>query len=104
MDDHELYAFSRTRSAPYELVKKTKELGRLQALQFGAGGIATSADAALMMQLGCDGIIVGSGIFETQDPLATARAIVRATQHYNDPDVVAEVSCGLVKAMNGVAD
>ncbi|KAJ9543678.1 hypothetical protein OSB04_023385 [Centaurea solstitialis] len=98
MDDNELHAFSRTHSAPYELVKKTKELGKLQALQFGARGIETPADAALMMRLGCDGIIVGSGIFKTQDPLASARAIVRATRHYNDLDVVAEVSCGLPKA------
>ncbi|XP_024973881.1 probable pyridoxal 5'-phosphate synthase subunit PDX1 [Cynara cardunculus var. scolymus] len=102
MNDTELDAFSRSIFAPYELLKKIKELGRLPVVQFGAGGIATPADAAMMMQLGCDGIIVGSGIFKTQDPGKTAKAIVQAAKHYNDPAILAEVSYGLGSAMVGI--
>ncbi|XP_024973672.1 pyridoxal 5'-phosphate synthase subunit PDX1-like [Cynara cardunculus var. scolymus] len=101
MDDYELDAYSRHICEPYELVKKTKELGRLPVVHFGAGGIATPADAALMMQLGCDGVIVGSGIFKSRDPAKTAKAIVRAAEHCSDPTILADVSSGLGTAMVG---
>lgn len=102
MPDEELMAFSKNIAAPYDLVVEVKRLGRLPVLNFAAGGIATPADAALMMQLGCDGIFVGSGIFMSQDPKARAKAIVEATIHYNDLQILAEISKGLGKAMPGL--
>lgn len=102
MPDEELMAFSKNIAAPYDLVVEVKRLGRLPVLNFAAGGIATPADAALMMQLGCDGIFVGSGIFMSQDPKARAKAIVEATIHYNDPQILAEISKGLGEAMPGL--
>ncbi|HOG48406.1 MAG TPA: pyridoxal 5'-phosphate synthase lyase subunit PdxS, partial [Anaerolineae bacterium] len=88
--------------APYDLVRQTAELGRLPVVNFAAGGIATPADAALMMQLGVDGVFVGSGIFKSADPARRAKAIVMATRHYNDPKIIAEVSKGLGEAMPGI--
>ncbi len=90
-------------AAPYELVKQTTELGRLPVVNFAAGGIATPADAALMMQLGVDGVFVGSGIFKSGEPAKRAKAIVEATTHYADPEVIAKASCGLGDAMSGRA-
>ncbi len=98
----ELVTIARELGAPYELVLQVAELGRLPVVNFAAGGIATPADAALMMQLGCDGIFVGSGIFKSADPEARAKAIVAATTHYNDPQILAEISRGLGEAMPGV--
>jgi pyridoxal 5'-phosphate synthase pdxS subunit len=87
--------------APYELVKETKGLGRLPVVNFAAGGLATPADAALMMQLGVDGVFVGSGIFKSGDPAKRGAAIVKAVTHYNDPGILAEVSRNLGEAMVG---
>lgn len=87
--------------APYELVLQLHETGELPVVNFAAGGIATPADAALMMQLGADGIFVGSGVFKSENPLRTAQAIVEATAHYQDPDVLARVSRGLGEGMSG---
>jgi len=100
--DDELMTFAKNIGAPYELVREVKKLGRLPVVNFAAGGIATPADAALMMQLGCDGIFVGSGIFKSNDPQARAKAIVEATLHYSDPAVLAQVSRGLGEAMPGL--
>ncbi|NLZ38783.1 MAG: pyridoxal 5'-phosphate synthase lyase subunit PdxS [Firmicutes bacterium] len=102
MPDEELMAFAKNIAAPYELVKEVKRLGRLPVTNFAAGGIATPADAALLMQLGCDGVFVGSGIFKSKNPEARARAIVAATQHYDDPKLLAEISRGLGEAMPGI--
>ncbi|MCL5037264.1 MAG: pyridoxal 5'-phosphate synthase lyase subunit PdxS [Chloroflexi bacterium] len=88
--------------APLELVKEIYELGRLPVVNFAAGGIATPADAALMMQLGCDGIFVGSGIFKSQEPARLARAIVEATAHFDEPEYLAKISENLGKAMKGI--
>ncbi|PFH58704.1 hypothetical protein XA68_13320 [Ophiocordyceps unilateralis] len=85
-----------------ELLRQTAELGRLPVVNFAAGGVATPADAALMMQLGCDGVFVGSGIFKSGDPAKRAKAIVRATTHFNDAQVLAECSTGLGEAMVGI--
>jgi pyridoxal 5'-phosphate synthase pdxS subunit len=101
MDENEVYAVAKQHQAPYELVKFCAENGRLPVVTFTAGGIATPADAALMMQLGADGVFVGSGIFKSSDPTAMATAIVRATTHFADPAIVAEVSFGLGDAMPG---
>ncbi len=101
MDEDEVYAVAKQHQAPYELVKFCAENGRLPVVTFTAGGIATPADAALMMQLGADGVFVGSGIFKSSDPTAMATAIVRATTHFADPAIVAEVSFGLGDAMPG---
>src|SRR3990170_1788542 len=101
MPDEELMAYSKELGAPYELVKETKELGRLPVVNFAAGGIATPADAALMMQLGVDGVFVGSGIFKSGDPAKRAAAIVKAVTHYNDPYILAEVSRNLGDPMVG---
>jgi pyridoxal 5'-phosphate synthase pdxS subunit len=98
----ELPTIAKEIGAPLELVQQVHDLGRLPVVNFSAGGIATPADAALMMQLGVDGIFVGSGIFKSADPEARARAIVRATTHYQDPEVLAEVSTGLGEAMRGI--
>src|SRR6187399_3080587 len=95
MDEDELYAAAKHHQAPYELVQSCAEHGRLPVVTFTAGGIATPADAALMMQLGSDGVFVGSGIFKSSDPAAMAAAIVKATTHFADPQIVAEVSFGL---------
>jgi pyridoxal 5'-phosphate synthase pdxS subunit len=101
MPDEELMSYAKEIGAPYAVVKETKELGRLPVVNFAAGGIATPADAALMMQLGVDGVFVGSGIFKSGDPAKRADAIVKATTHYNDPDILAEVSRNLGEAMVG---
>lgn len=102
MDDDELFAYAKKISAPFDLVLQTKQLGRLPVVQFAAGGVATPADAALMMQMGCDGVFVGSGVFKSGDPAKRARAIVQAVTHYADPEVLQEVSCGLGEAMVGL--
>merc|ERR1712100_473435 len=104
MDDDEIFVYAKEIRAPLELVKQTKTLGRLPVVNFAVGGVATPADAALMMQLGMDGVFVGSGIFKSGDPAKRARAIVQAVTHYNDPKIIAEVSCGLGKAMVGISD
>jgi len=98
----ELMAAAKQLGAPYELVVEVAENGKLPVVNFSAGGIATPADAALMMQLGADGNFVGSGIFKSDDPLGYAKAIVAATTYYDKPDVIAEVSAGLGKAMRGL--
>ena len=102
MAEEELMAYAKEIGAPYELVRETRELGRLPVVNFAAGGIATPADAALMMQLGVDGVFVGSGIFKSGDPARRAKAIVEATTHYTDPKIIAEVSKGLGEAMVGI--
>ena len=102
MDDDELMATARDLRAPYELVKEIHDTGRLPVVNFAAGGIASPADAALMMQLGVDGVFVGSGIFKSETPQIMAEAIVKATTHYNDPKILVEVSTGLGKAMPGL--
>ncbi len=98
----ELMSAAKDMGAPYHLLLEVAETGRLPVVNFAAGGIATPADAALMMQLGCDGIFVGSGIFKSKDPAARAKAIVAATTHYNDPQILAEVSKNLGEAMPGL--
>jgi pyridoxal 5'-phosphate synthase pdxS subunit len=98
----QLYAHAKELQAPYELVRWVAEHGRLPVVTFTAGGIATPADAALMMQLGAEGVFVGSGIFKSENPPARARAIVEATTHFDDPDVIARVSTGLSSAMPGL--
>ena len=103
LPDDELMTEAKNLSAPYDLLKETKELGRLPVVNFAAGGLATPADAALMMQLGADGVFVGSGIFKSSDPAPRAHAIVQAVTHYNDPAVLAEVSRGLGDPMSSIA-
>jgi pyridoxal 5'-phosphate synthase pdxS subunit len=98
----ELMTEAKNLGAPYELVKEVAELGHLPVVMFTAGGIATPADAALMMQLGAEGVFVGSGIFKSAEPARMAKAIVQATTHYNDPGIIAEVSKGLGSAMRGL--
>lgn len=98
----ELMTVAKEMGAPYDLLVQVAELGRLPVVNFAAGGIATPADAALMMQLGCDGIFVGSGIFKSDNPAARAKAVVAATTHYNDPQILAEVSIDLGEAMPGL--
>ncbi|MFA5882148.1 MAG: pyridoxal 5'-phosphate synthase lyase subunit PdxS [Eubacteriales bacterium] len=100
--EEELMTAAKENGAPYELILEVVKLGRLPVVNFAAGGIATPADAALMMQLGCDGIFVGSGIFKSGDPAKRAKAIVAATTHYNDPQVLAEVSKDLGEPMVGI--
>ena len=99
----ELMHVAKELGAPYELLKQTADPGRMPVVNFAAGGIATPADAALMMQLGVDGVFVGSGIFKSDDPASRAKAIVEATTHYNDPDIIARVSRGLGQPMSGLA-
>ncbi|XP_065866037.1 pyridoxal 5'-phosphate synthase-like subunit PDX1.2 [Euphorbia lathyris] len=99
MDEDEVFAFAKSIAAPYDLVAQTKQMGRLPVMQFAAGGIVTPADAALMMQLGCDGIFVGNEVFGCADPYKRIRAIVQAVRHYNDLHVLVESSCGLEDAM-----
>ncbi len=101
MPEEELMSYAKEIGAPYSLVKETRELGRLPVVNFAAGGIATPADAALMMQLGVDGVFVGSGIFKSGDPAKRANAIVKATTHYNDPEILAQVSRNLGEPMVG---
>ena len=101
MLDDELMSYSKEIGAPYELVKETKELGRMPVVNFAAGGVATPADAALMMQLGVDGVFVGSGIFKSGDPARRAAAIVKAVTHYQDANILAEVSKDLGEPMVG---
>jgi pyridoxal 5'-phosphate synthase pdxS subunit len=102
MPDDELYSEAKRLGAPVELVREVKEQGRLPVVMFTAGGIATPADAALMMQLGSDGVFVGSGIFKSDNPEAMAKAIVKATTHYQDAKIIADVSRDLGKAMPGL--
>ncbi len=102
MDENELFTYAKNIQAPYELVVETAALGRLPVVNFAAGGVATPADAALMMQLGVDGVFVGSGIFKSGDPAKRAKAIVEAVTHYNNPDVLARVSRNLGEAMVGI--
>ena len=103
LPEEELFAAAKNLAAPFELVKWVAEHGRLPVVMFTAGGIATPADAALCMQLGADGVFVGSGIFKSDDPAARAKAIVEATTHFRDPEVLAHVSTGLGEAMRGLA-
>ena len=101
-DTNQLVAFSKKFRAPLNVLEEIKELGKLPVVNFAAGGIATPADAALMMQLGCDGVFVGSGIFKSGDPAERAEAIVVATTNYNDPKVLADVSKDLGEPMVGI--
>lgn len=102
MDEAELMATARDLKAPFELVQEIHETGKLPVVNFAAGGIASPADAALMMQIGVEGVFVGSGIFKSSNPGLMANAIVKATTHFNDPDIIAEVSTGLGDAMPGL--
>ncbi len=102
MPDEELMAYSKKIGAPYELVKETKKLGRMPVVNFAAGGIATPADAGLMMQLGVDGVFVGSGIFKSSNPAPRAKAIVEATTHFQNPEILAKVSENLGEPMVGI--
>ena len=102
MDEVELMACARDLQTPFELVKNVHETGKLPVVNFAAGGIASPADAALMMQIGVEGVFVGSGIFKSSDPQKMANAIVKATTHYNDPKIIAEISKGLGDAMPGL--
>ena len=102
MPVEEVMAFAKDLGAPYELMLETRELGHLPVVNFAAGGIATPADAALMMQLGVDGVFVGSGIFKSGDPAKRAAAIVKATTHFNDPKILAEISRNLGEPMVGI--
>jgi pyridoxal 5'-phosphate synthase pdxS subunit len=103
MDADELYSEAKNLQAPVELVRWVAENGRLPVVTFTAGGIATPADAALCMQLGADGVFVGSGIFKSGDPERRAKAIVEATTHFNDPEILARVSAGLGEPMVGIS-
>jgi pyridoxal 5'-phosphate synthase pdxS subunit len=102
LDETELFVAAKELQAPYELVKEIAESGKLPVVLFTAGGIATPADAAMMMQLGAEGVFVGSGIFKSGDPVKRAEAIVKATTFFDDPDVIAKVSRGLGEAMVGI--
>ena len=103
MPEDELVVEARNLAVSLELLQKTKELGRLPVVNFAAGGVATPADAALMMQLGADGVFVGSGIFKSDEPEKRAHAIVQSVTHYNNPDIIAEVSKNLGEAMVGIS-
>jgi len=102
LPEDEVFTFAKEIQAPYHLVKLTRDLGRLPVVNFAAGGVATPADAALMMQLGCDGVFVGSGIFRSSDPRKMAAAIVQATTHFNNPKILAEVSTNIGTPMKGL--
>ena len=102
MDENELFTAAKQLQAPYELVREVALAGRLPVVNFSAGGIATPADAALMMQLGVDGIFVGSGIFKSENPAKRGKAIVEATTHFDNPDIIAKASEGLGESMAGV--
>ena len=99
----EVYTAAKELGAPVELVQRVRDEGRLPVVNFAAGGVATPADAALMMRLGADGVFVGSGIFKSENPPAVASAIVQAVTHYEDDALLAQVSCGLGAAMRGLA-
>ena len=101
--EEELMTMAKDLGAPYQMLRAIREYGRLPVVNFAAGGIATPADAAMMMQLGCDGIFVGSGVFKSDDPANRARAIVEATTHFEDAAKIASVSAGLGEAMPGIA-
>ena len=101
MPEEELMTFAKSIGAPYELLLETRKLGRLPVVNFAAGGIATPADAGLMMQLGVDGVFVGSGIFKSGNPAKRADAIVKAVTHYENPEILAEVSRNLGEPMVG---
>jgi pyridoxal 5'-phosphate synthase pdxS subunit len=103
MPDDELVVEARDLGVSLDLLTKTRELGRMPVVNFAAGGVATPADAALMMQLGADGVFVGSGVFKSGDPAERGYAIVQAVTHYNDPKILAEVSKGLGEAMVGIS-
>lgn len=100
--EEELWSVAREIESPLELVKETAKQGRLPVVNFAAGGVATPADAALMMQLGADGVFVGSGIFKSENPILVAKAIVEATTHYQDAEIIADVSTELGQAMPGL--
>jgi pyridoxal 5'-phosphate synthase pdxS subunit len=102
MREDELFAAAKELAAPFELVREVAASGRLPVVNFVAGGIATPSDAALAMQLGAEGVFVGSGIFKSEDPATTANAIVQATTHFDDPKIIAEVSRGLGEPMRGI--
>ena len=102
MTEDELYNVAKELQVPYELVLYVHENGKLPVVNFAAGGVATPADAALMMQLGAEGVFVGSGIFKSGDPEKRAKAIVKAVTNYNDPSVLAEISMNLGEAMVGI--
>jgi pyridoxal 5'-phosphate synthase pdxS subunit len=102
LDANELMGAAKELRAPYDLVREVAASGKLSVVNFAAGGIATPADAALMMQLGCDGVFVGSGVFKSGDPAVRARAIVEATTFYNDPEKIGKVSRNLGEAMVGI--
>jgi len=102
MPPEELMSFAKAIGAPYELVRETRELGRLPVVNFAAGGVATPADAAMMMQLGVDGVFVGSGIFKSGNPAERGDAIVKAVTHYDNPEILAEISRNLGEAMVGI--
>ena len=102
MPEEELMALAKEMAAPFELVREVRKTGKLPVVNFAAGGIATPADAALMMQLGAEGVFVGSGIFKSENPEARAKAIVKATTHFQDPAIIAEVSKNLGDAMPGL--
>jgi pyridoxal 5'-phosphate synthase pdxS subunit len=102
LDAEQLMSEARDLGAPYDLIKEVAETGKLPVVNFAAGGIATPSDAALMMQLGCDGVFVGSGVFKSGDPAQRARAIVEAVTYFEDPQMVAKVSRGLGEAMVGI--
>jgi pyridoxal 5'-phosphate synthase pdxS subunit len=103
MREDELFVAAKDLQAPYELVRDVAREGRLPVVNFVAGGISTPADAALVMQLGAEGVFVGSGIFKSEDPARMANAIVQATTHYDNPKIVADVSKGLGAPMRGLA-
>ncbi len=103
MPDDQLTTFAKEIGASLELVRAVKDQGRMPVVNFAAGGVATPADAALMMQLGADGVFVGSGIFKSGDPSARAKAVVKAVTHSDDPGVIAEASRGLGEAMVGIS-
>jgi pyridoxal 5'-phosphate synthase pdxS subunit len=102
MSDEELRVYAKDLQVDFALLQETAKLGRLPVVNFAAGGVATPADAALMMQLGCDGVFVGSGIFKSGDAAKRAKAIVQAVTHYKDPKVLMEVSMDLGEAMVGI--
>ena len=103
MRDDELFVAAKELQAPYELVRQVAQDGKLPVVNFVAGGISTPADAALVMQLGAEGVFVGSGIFKSEDPARMANAIVQATTHFADPKILADVSKGLGAPMRGIA-
>jgi pyridoxal 5'-phosphate synthase pdxS subunit len=102
MNDAELVHYGKEIGAPVEILSQVRELGRLPVVNFAAGGVATPADAALMMMLGCDGVFVGSGIFKSKDPARMAKAIVEAVLHYDNPKALAEISENVGDAMDGL--